>query len=137
VRESFRVLVIDDDPGIRAYVEALGARRGWRTFVAAGGEEALGGLGETRPDVITLDLMLPGIDGLETLRRLKQVRPDLPVIMVSGQERLATVDLARALGASDFLRKPFAAEDLEAALRAALGLLPPRPAHVGEEPSQA
>jgi DNA-binding response OmpR family regulator len=136
VRESFRVLVIDDDPGVRDYVEALGVRRGWRTFVATGGEEALGGLGETRPDVITLDMMLPGIDGLETLRRLKEVRPDLPVIMVSGQERLVTADRARALGASDFLCKPFAAEDLEAALRAALGLLPP-PASIGEEPPQA
>ena len=135
MRESFRVLVIDDDPGIRAYVEALGASRGWRTFVAAGGEEALGGLGETRPDVITLDLILPGIDGLETLRRLKQLRPDLPVIMVSGQERHVTADRARALGASDFLRKPFAAEDLEAALRAALGLVP-APVRVGGEPPQ-
>jgi CheY-like chemotaxis protein len=135
VRESFRVLVIDDDPGIRAYVEALGASRGWRTFVAAGGEEALGGLGETRPDVITLDLMLPGIDGLETLRRLKQLRPDLPVIMVSGQERHAAADRARALGANDFLRKPFAAEDLEAALRAALGLVP-APVGIREEPPQ-
>jgi len=136
VRESFRVLVVDDDPGIRDYVEALGASRGWRTFVAAGGEEALGGLGETRPDVITLDVMLPGIDGLETLRRLKEIRPDLPVIMLSGQERVATVDRARALGASDFLLKPFAAEDLEAALRTALGLLPD-PARVGKQPPQA
>jgi DNA-binding response OmpR family regulator len=56
--------------------------------------------------------------------------------MVSGQERLVTADRARALGASDFLCKPFAAEDLEAALRAALGLLPP-PASIGEEPPQA
>ena len=136
MRESFRVLVVDDDPGICDYVEALGASRGWRTFVAAGGEEALGGLGETRPDVITLDVMLPGIDGLETLRRLKEVRPDLPVIMLSGQERIGTVDRARALGASDFLLKPFAAEDLEAALRTALGLLPD-PARVGKQPSQA
>jgi CheY-like chemotaxis protein len=134
MRESFRVLVVDDDPGIRDYVEALGASRGWRTFVAAAGEEALGSLGETRPDVITLDVMLPGIDGLETLRRLKQIRPDLPVIMVSGQERHTTADRARALGASDFLRKPFAAEDLEAALRGALGLVPDRTGVAGEPP---
>jgi len=136
VRESFRVLVVDDDPGIRAYVEALGARRGWRIFVASGGEEALDSLGEIRPDVITLDVMLPGIDGLETLRRLKEVRPDLPVIMVSGQEPWATLDRALALGASDFLHKPFAAEDLENAVRAALGLQRDEDP-VEKEPSQA
>jgi len=123
VSEAFRVLVVDDDPCIRDYLEALGARRGWRIFVAAGGEEALGSLGETRPDVVTLDVMLPGIDGLETLRRLKELLPDVPVIMVSGQERRGTADRARALGASEFLCKPFAAEDLEAAVRSALGLL--------------
>jgi DNA-binding response OmpR family regulator len=122
VSEAFRVLVVDDDPGIRDYLEALGARRGWRIFVAAGGEEALGSLGDTRPDVVTLDVMLPGIDGLETLRRLKELLPDVPVIMVSGQERRGTADRARALGASDFLCKPFAAEDLEAAVRGVLGL---------------
>ena len=128
MRESFRVLVVDDDPGIRDYLEALGARRGWRIFVASGGEEALSALGAIRPDVITLDVMLPGIDGLETLRRLKEVRPDLPVIMLSGQEPRATQDRALALGASDFLRKPFAAEALENAVRGALGL------HRDEEP---
>jgi DNA-binding response OmpR family regulator len=122
VRESFRILVVDDDPGVRDYLEALGARRGWRIFVASRGEDALGSLGEIRPDLITLDVALPGIDGLETLRRLKQVQPNLPVIIVSGQEPAATLDRALALGASHFLPKPFAAEDLEAAVRGALGL---------------
>ncbi len=120
MRESFRVLVVDDDPGIRDYLEALGARRGWRIFVAPGGEEALRTLDETCPDVVTLDVALPGIDGLETLRRLKQARPEVPVIMVSGQERRGTIDRALELGASDFLHKPFALEDLEEAFRSAL-----------------
>jgi DNA-binding response OmpR family regulator len=135
VRESFRVLVVDDDPGVRDYLEALGTRRGWRIFVASRGEEALGSLGEIRPDVITLDVALPGIDGLETLRRLKEIRPDLPVIIVSGQDARATLARALALGASDFLHKPFAAEDLEAAVRGALGLCPEK-GRLPKEPSQ-
>jgi two-component system nitrogen regulation response regulator NtrX len=121
VRESFRVLVVDDDPCIRDYLEALGAHRGWRIFVAPGGEEALRSFDAVRPDVVTLDVTLPGMDGLETLRRLKESWPQVPVIMVSGHERRSTVAAALELGASDFLHKPFAVEDLEAAFRSVLG----------------
>jgi two-component system response regulator AtoC len=118
--EQFRVLVIDDDPGIREYLQALASRQGYRVFAAADGEEALEHLDDTRPDIVTLDAILPGMDGLETLRRLKQRMPDVPVVMLSGHGQARTIVEAMRLGASDFLRKPFEVEELELAFRKAL-----------------
>jgi len=118
--EPFRVLVIDDDPGVRDYMEALVSRQGYRVFVAADAEQALSGLDETRPDIVTLDVVLPGMDGLETLRRLKQRVPDVPVVMLSGHGQARNIVEAMRLGASDFLRKPFEVEELELAFQKAL-----------------
>ncbi|MGH7288822.1 MAG: response regulator, partial [Myxococcota bacterium] len=66
--DPFRLLVIDDDPGLREYLQALMSRHGYSVSTAESGEEALSGLSATRPDLITLDLVLDGMDGLETLR---------------------------------------------------------------------
>ena len=118
--ERFRVLVIDDDPGIRDYLEAAVSRQGYEVSSAATGEDALAKLHESRPDVITLDVVLPGMDGLETLRRLKQRLPDVPVVMLSGHGQARTIVDAMSVGASDFLRKPFEVEELEIAFQKAL-----------------
>jgi len=113
--DQFRVLVIDDDPGIREYLQALATRQGYEVFTAADGEEALEKLEDTRPDIVTLDAVLPGMDGLETLRHLKKRVPEVPVIMLSGHGQARTIVEAMRLGASDFLRKPFEVEELELA----------------------
>jgi two-component system response regulator AtoC len=118
--ERFRVLVIDDDPGIREYLKALGERQGYQVSAAADGEEALATLSESRPDIVTLDAVLPGMDGLETLRQMKKLIPDIPVIMLSGHGQARTIVEAMRLGASDFLRKPFEVEELELAFQKAL-----------------
>ncbi len=118
--EKFRVLVIDDDPGIREYLEALATRQGYRVFASGTGEEALETLKESRPDVVTLDAVLPGMDGLETLRQLKRRLPEVPVVMLSGHGQARTIVEAMRLGASDFLRKPFEVEELELAFNKAL-----------------
>jgi len=118
--ERFRVLVIDDDPGIRDYLEAAVSRQGYQVFAAATGEDALAKLHESKPDIVTLDVVLPGMDGLETLRRLKQRMPDVPVVMLSGHGQARTIVDAMRLGASDFLRKPFEVEELEIAFQKAL-----------------
>src|SRR3990172_8768210 len=96
------------------------SRRGYTVFTAEGGEEALSGLGVTRPDLITLDLVLDGMDGLETLRRLKKRAPDVPVVMLSGHGQARQIVEAMQLGAADFLRKPFEAEELQVAFQKAL-----------------
>lgn len=118
--ERFRVLVIDDDPGVRDYLETLALRLGYRVTAVGDGEEALATLDESKPDIITLDAVLPGMDGLETLRRLKQRIPEVPVVMLSGHGQARTIVEAMKLGASDFLRKPFEVEELELAFQKAL-----------------
>ena len=118
--ERFRVLVIDDDPGIREYLKALGERQGYQVSAASDGEEAIASLSTLRPDIVTLDAVLPGMDGLETLRQMKKLIPDIPVIMLSGHGQARTIVEAMRLGASDFLRKPFEVEELELAFQKAL-----------------
>ena len=118
--ERFRVLVIDDDPGVRDYMEALVARQGYEVFAAADGEEALRNLSISQPDLITLDVVLPGMDGLQTLDKLKQLLPDVPVVMLSGHGQARNIVEAMRRGASDFLRKPFEVEELELAFQKAL-----------------
>jgi len=118
--DRFRVMVIDDDPGLREYMEALVTRQGYDVVAVAGGEEALRVLDEASPDLVTLDVVLPGMDGLETLRELKKRIAHVPVIMLSGHGQARTIVEAMRLGASDFLRKPFEAEELEIAFQKAL-----------------
>jgi two-component system response regulator AtoC len=120
VPERVRVLIIDDEPGMRDYLEALVSRRGYEVRAQPTGEEALEGLEEAPPDLVTLDVVLPGMDGLETLQRLKEKLPDVPVIMLSGHGHARTIVEAMRLGASDFLRKPFEVEELELAFQKAL-----------------
>ena len=118
--DQIRVLVIDDDPGVRDYLEALVSRQGYQVFAVADGEQALRTLDDTRPDLVTLDVVLPGMDGLETLRQLKQRMAEVPVVMLSGHGQARTIVEAMRLGASDFLRKPFEVEELELAFQKAL-----------------
>jgi two-component system response regulator AtoC len=118
--DRFRVLVIDDDPGVREYMEALVSRQGYEVFAAADGEEALSKVAEMGPDLITLDVVLPGIDGLATLAELKKKLPEVPVIMLSGHGQARNIVEAMKLGASDFLRKPFEVEELDLAFQKAL-----------------
>jgi two-component system response regulator AtoC len=117
---SLRILIIDDDLGVREYLSALLARQGHVVFSAASGEDALAGLAEWRPELITLDVVLEGMDGLETLRRLKKRLPDVPVVMISGHGHARTIVEAMQLGAADFLRKPFELEELQLAFQKAL-----------------
>ena len=118
--ERFRVLVIDDDPSVRDYMEALVSRQGYQVFAVADGEQALKMLGETKPDLVTLDVVLPGMDGLATLAELKRRLPEVPVVMLSGHGQARNIVEAMRLGASDFLRKPFEVEELELAFQKAL-----------------
>ncbi len=118
--ERFRVLVIDDDPGVRDYMEALVSRQGYEVHAVGDGEQALDVLEKIQPDLITLDVVLPGMDGLQTLDKLKQRVPDVPVVMLSGHGQARNIVEAMRLGASDFLRKPFEVEELELAFQKAL-----------------
>ena len=118
--QSYRMLVVDDDDGLREYLQALASSRGFQVFSAPSGEEAVATLDRSRPDLVTLDLVLPGMDGLETLKQLKERLPEVPVIMLSGHGQARSIVEAMKLGAADFLRKPFEVEELEVAFQKAL-----------------
>ncbi len=120
--ERSRVLVVDDDPAMLELLEAYLSRQGYRVFGVRNGEDALGTLDDTQPDLIILDLVLPGMGGLDVLRQLKQALPRVPVVMFSGHAHTRTVVEAMRRGASDFLPKPFELEQLDVALRNALGV---------------
>src|SRR5262245_56448943 len=116
-----RVLIIDDEPHIRHMMRLTLEVSGYEVDEAGSGEEGIAKLGDGHAhDVIVLDQKMPGIDGLETLRRIKQRAADSRVLMVTA---FASVELAvdaMKLGATDFLRKPMTPETLRAALSAAL-----------------
>jgi len=111
------VLVIDDAEVIRTYLRNLLPGKGYDVLLAEDGGRALEMIaGGARPDVVLLDVMMPQPDGIETLRRLKQRDPALPVIMLSVVGKAGTVVEAMNLGAADYINKPFEEEELEIAL---------------------
>lgn len=111
---------MDDDRGVREYLEALLPRLGYEVSTSASGETALERLGQANPDLVLVELVLPGIDGLETLKRLQERRNRLPVVFLSGQGRAENIVEAMRQGAADFLLKPFETDEFERTLRNAL-----------------
>jgi len=104
------VLVVDDEEGIRETLSGIFEDEGCSIVTANSGEEALDLLKEQNPDLILLDIWLPGIDGIQTLEEIKALRPDLPVIMISGHGNIELAVKATRLGAYDFLEKPLSLE---------------------------
>jgi DNA-binding NtrC family response regulator len=121
VPQRKQILVVDDAEVIRTYLRNLLPMKGYDVLVAEDGLKAMALLNEgARPDVVVLDVMMPGIDGIETLRKIKQLMPDVPVIMLSVVGKAGTVVDAMNLGAADYINKPFEEEELEIALRKVL-----------------
>ena len=117
------VLIVDDEPNIRRMVAALLASEGYEVRDAESGVAALARAAETDPDVILLDLMIPGeLDGIATLARLRETAPDTPVVMMSGRAGLHDAVRATKLGAFNFLEKPLSPEGVLLALASALEL---------------
>lgn len=113
------VLVVEDDPKTAELVRLYLFRDGYKTLVAADGLTGLRLARESHPDLVVLDLMLPGMDGLEVCRTLRQ-ESEIPIIMLTArveeQDRLAGLDL----GADDYITKPFSPRELRARVKAAL-----------------
>jgi len=114
-----RILVVDDDPMVATTIQRVLRPEGYDVDVALGGEAALQQAHAHRPDLVVLDLMMPGIDGLEVCRQLR-VNGSLPILMLTA--RSGTADRVRGLdtGADDYLVKPFAYTELLARVRALL-----------------
>ena len=114
-----RVLVVDDEPQIRRTLAINLRARGFQVDLAASGEEALKAAADQPPDVVVLDLGLPGIDGLQVIQGLRGWTR-VPIIVLSVREREADKVAALDAGADDFVTKPFGINELLARLRAAV-----------------
>jgi two-component system, NtrC family, nitrogen regulation response regulator NtrX len=115
-----RVLVIDDEGGIREALRQVLEYEGWEVRAATSGGEGLTLYSEFRPDVVLLDVKMAGLDGLDTLSRLRDLDPPGTVVMISGHGTIATAVEATHRGAFDFLEKPLDADRLLVTLRNAL-----------------
>ena len=114
------VLIVDDEGNIRRMVAALLESEGYRVHQADSAEEGIEDARSAAPEVILLDLMLPGMSGIEALPRFEEVAPGTPVIMMSGQATLSDAVQATRQGAFHFLEKPLSPESILVTLAAAI-----------------
>ncbi|WP_241004298.1 response regulator transcription factor [Conexibacter sp. SYSU D00693] len=113
-----KVLVVDDEPAVREAVERVLRLEGFEVALAGDGREAIRRLPVVRPDAVLLDVLMPGIDGLEVCRRMRDVGDHTPVLMLTARDGLGDRVAGLDAGADDYLPKPFALEELLARLRA-------------------
>ncbi len=125
-----KVLVVDDEPAIADVVSRYLRRAGYETAIAGSGQDALSQAERARPDVVVLDLMLPDIDGLEVMRRLRRDdrrRGAIILLTARGEESDRVIGLR--LGADDYIVKPFSPAELVARVDAVLRRIDPVPEH--------
>jgi FixJ family two-component response regulator len=115
-----RIAVVDDDLSVRRALERLLRASGFDTAVFATGQEFLFFLEDQRPDCLVLDLHMPGMNGLEVQRRLRQVGIDLPVVVITGHDEPQTRAQCLSAGAARYLCKPLNDEALIAAIQGAM-----------------
>ena len=115
-----RVLLIEDDPAIVAGLELNLALEGYEVLTAVDGESGYQLVVDKAPDLVLLDIMLPGVNGLEVLRRLREVDADVPVLILTARGDEADKVLGLTLGADDYISKPFSLGELRARINASL-----------------
>ena len=115
-----RILIVDDEPPIRRFLRTALAAQGYRVEEAESGEVALDFLRRNPVDLIVLDLGLPGIDGLDVVRTVREGGSATPIVVLSSRDDEAGKVTALDLGADDYVSKPFGMEELSARIRAAL-----------------
>lgn len=120
-----RILVVDDDPEILSLLRRGLAYEGYTVDTAADGTEALAKARDKEPDLVILDIMMPGIDGIEVSKRLRQAS-DVPVLMLTAKGTVADRVAGLESGADDYLVKPFAFDELLARVKALLRRRQPR-----------
>jgi UDP-3-O-[3-hydroxymyristoyl] N-acetylglucosamine deacetylase len=115
-----KVLIVDDEERVLSSIAGVLEDEGFRVSTAKSGEEAIGIFQQEVPDVTLLDIWMPGMDGIEVLKRLKWMSPDCQVIMISGHATISTAMTAVKLGAFDFIEKPLSLDLLLMTIRRAI-----------------
>jgi two-component system response regulator MprA len=115
-----RLLVVDDDPSVREALALVLDLNGFDVATAADGREAIRTLSLAPPDAVILDVLMPGLDGLEVCRRMRATGDRTPVLMLTARAEVSERVAGLEAGADDYLAKPFAREELIARLRALL-----------------
>ena len=122
------ILVVDDEESICQSLKAILSDEGYQVLVAGSGEEAVKIVEEEMPQLVLLDIWLPGMDGLETLKAIKKINPEVLVIIMSGHGTIETAVRATKLGAFDFIEKPLSLDKIIILVNNAINLI-----HLNEE----
>jgi two-component system OmpR family response regulator len=112
-----RVLVVDDEPSLTDLLSMALRYEGWEIRTAGDGAGALKAAREFRPDAVVLDVMLPDVDGLELLRRLRADTPDIPILFLTARDAVEDRIAGLTAGGDDYVTKPFSLEEVVARLR--------------------
>ncbi len=111
--QKTRVLIVDDDSSMAKYLQSYLARRNFDVSTAASGEEAIRLFRVYDPNLVLLDLAMPGMNGIDALERMKQIKPEVSIIMLSAQSNPELIFKASKLGADDYISKPFEPKELD------------------------
>jgi two-component system response regulator (stage 0 sporulation protein F) len=112
-----KILIVDDQFGIRILLNEVFQKEGYQTFQAANGVQALEIVTKHHPDLVLLDMKIPGMDGIEILKRMKVIDPEIRVIIMTAYGELDMIQEAKDLGALTHFAKPFDIDDIRAAVR--------------------
>lgn len=113
-----KLLIVDDQYGIRILLNEVFQKEGYLTFQASNGMQALQIVEKDRPDLVLLDMKIPGMDGIEILRRLKEIDKTIEVFIMTAYGELDMIQQAKDLGARTHFAKPFDIDEIRAAVKA-------------------
>jgi two-component system response regulator (stage 0 sporulation protein F) len=112
-----KILIVDDQYGIRVLLNEVFQKEGYNTFQASNGEAALAIVKDDRPDLVLLDMKIPGMDGIEILKRLKAMDKTIQVIIMTAYGELDMIQQAKDLGALTHFAKPFDIDEIRQAVK--------------------
>lgn len=112
-----KILIVDDQYGIRILLNEVFQKEGYQTFLAASGFQALEIVEKHSPDLVLLDMKIPGMDGIEILKRMRVVDKDIRVIIMTAYGELDMIQEAKDLGALTHFAKPFDIDEIRGAVR--------------------
>lgn len=113
-----KILVVDDEKPIREMLKRFLAKKGYEVYDADNGDDALKIVGEQEPCIVLLDIRMPKTDGIEVLKKIKELKPDTGVIMITAVSETAVAEKCMEYGAFDYITKPISLEYLEECLLA-------------------